>query len=78
MLFIVDETFGSGPGASEFEWHINEPLPRFENIAHVNMIQADGDELALIAEMYPALTAQGKRVVRFDGCIARTILRNLG
>ena len=46
-------------------------------LAKVYMIQADGDELDHISRLFPALASPNKRVVRWVGDLARTILVNL-
>jgi len=70
MLFIQNLN------ACTYQWHIREKIPNL-NIEKVCALQADGEELDKIQEMFPRLTAYGKRVVYFYGDIARTILLNL-
>jgi len=79
MLYITfsdDHYHLANPGGGRaVSVHVGTPTPNFP-VKFVEQVQADGDELTVIAEMYPSLVAQGKRVVRFYGDIARTILLN--
>lgn len=74
MLYAI------GENKKEFTWHIGEETKHFHRNAEVfNMVQADGDELMHIVSLFgpnmPVPT--GKRVVRWYGDFARTILGNL-
>lgn len=66
----------------EHEWHIGEQVPDVP-VEKISEIQADGDELAYIKDLFSSgthssiLIPYGKKVARWDGCIARTIYLNL-
>jgi len=80
MLYIKSTSFPR----FTCNWHVGEILPDSIGIRCKDACQetfcltADGDELEHIRNLFPALTANNRRVVGFYGDIARTILMNLG
>lgn len=80
MLYIV---FDSG---RERTWHVGEPLPITDaEVFAVKMIQADGDELKHIQDLFHSTTSSGsktipmpydRRVAKWYGDIAKTIIGN--
>lgn len=76
MLYIV---FDSG---RERTWHVGEPLPMTDaEVFAVKMIQADGDELEHIRDLFCVTSKTipipfNKRVVVWYGDIAKTIIGN--
>ena len=68
-------------GGTDIGWHVGEKLPLEvtdpDEVARVQMIQADEHELQHIATMFPQFVPNGKRVARFYGDVARTIYANL-
>lgn len=59
-----------------YEIHVGENFPQRLLLDRVIDIQADGDELDYINEMFPGFRCEKQRVVRYFGCIAQTILGN--
>lgn len=57
-------------------WYIGSEFPvQYTDVAGVIEIQADGDELSRIEQLFPnlPLMPKGKRVVRFFGDTAKSI-----
>jgi hypothetical protein len=59
---------------SEYEWHIGRPKPF---VGLVTALQADGDELEHIRDIFPALTPRNRIVCNWRGDIAQMIYDNL-
>jgi len=60
-------------------WHAGEKIPEFisSQLKTVYQLRADGDEKELLENMFPYITATGKRSVYFYGDLARTVMLNL-
>jgi hypothetical protein len=64
----------------EFGWHTGKRLPIYHgDIQDVTEIQADGDELRVVLELFgTSIPRTNKKVQRWFGDIAKTIAAALG
>ena len=70
MLFI--ET-----NKKEYTWHVGYQLPELGEDESVNLIQADGHELAFVLEKFRNLPYTNRSVIVWTGDNARFIYNNL-
>ena len=86
MAAYVTEYFENGSETPVIIWHVGTPfqneLAKFTSAKSVLELQADGDELEHIKRLFSlggtySIPMPQKRVVRWYGDIARTIIGNL-
>lgn len=71
MLYIIDAD------GKELVWYVGQNLAGYTSPHRVTELQADGNELEHIRNMFPHLTPVGVRVAQWYGDIAKTIFINL-